>query len=558
MYGGNGVEAVFERFTDRARSVIVLSRDEAGRLNHDYIGPEHLLLGIVREGEGIGASALLSLGIGVRLDAVRARVAEISARGRELTPSHIPLSPSTKAVLEQAWRIMLQLGHTYVGTEHLLLALLHNEVAVQILDRLGAGREQVRAQVLTFINNGYLAPAPAAAPPPSAGSVPASPASPAPRIESTRRQQRIGYADLDLAIRSAGRGSLGVRVLNSPAGQTTETRFSLPWTEHELAATLTKIASRSGTGSQSRSSRAASVKAFGSRLYKVLFRGQIEAILLRSQSEATARGLGLRIRLRLTEAPELAALPWEFLYDAVRNRFLCLSERTPLVRFLDVPDPVRALNISRPLKVLVVISNPVNLVRLNVEQEWQRISNALAPLIRENVVEIHRLPQSTVAGLRRALRQDNWHILHFVGHGGFDPSVRDGLLAFEDEQHRSQLVTGEDLGVILYDHESLRLVVLNACEGARADGRDPFAGSAQGLLRQGIPAVVAMQFEISDKAALTLVAEMYTAISDGYPLEASVAAARKAIFTEGNQTEWATPVIYLRTDDGMIFNIQRR
>ncbi|MGO9916531.1 MAG: CHAT domain-containing protein [Isosphaeraceae bacterium] len=552
-----GAGSLFDRFTDRARNVIVLAREEAVRLNHDYIGPEHLLLGIVREGEGIGASALLSLGIGVHLDSVRAQVALISVLGREPSPAYIPFSPSMRAVLEESWRTVLQLGHNYVGTEHQLLALLHDEIVVQLLGRLGADREQVREQVLTIIN-GYMTSAPTVARPPSASTASVSPAIPAPNTEPAGRRQRVGYADLDLAIRGTGPGSLAVRVLNSPAGQTTETRFSLPWKERELEATLVKIASRSRMGGQINSPHAAAVKAFGARLYRALFKGQIEAILLRSQSEATARGLGLRIRLRLTEAPEVAALPWEFLYDAVRNRFLCLSERTPLVRFLDVPDPIRPPNISRPLKVLVVISSPVDLERLDVEQEWQRISTALAPLIRENVVEIHRLPQGTVASLRRALRQDCWHILHFVGHGGFDSSIRDGLLAFEDDQRRSRLVPGEDLGVILHDHESLRLVALNACEGARTDGRDPFAGSAQGLLRQGIPAVVAMQFKISDKAALTLATEMYGAISDGYSLEASVAAARKAIFTDGNQTEWATPVIYLRTDDGMIFNVQQR
>jgi CHAT domain-containing protein len=129
---------------------------------------------------------------------------------------------------------------------------------------------------------------------------------------------------------------------------------------------------------------------------------------------------------------------------------------------------------------------------------------------------------------------------------------------FEDEHGRGRAVSGQDLGILLHDHDTLRLVVLNACEGARTGQDDPFSGSAQGLIQQGIPAVVAMQFEISDSAAITLASEMYGAICDGYSLEAAVASARKTIFTDGNQTEWATPVLYLRTSNGILFNIGDR
>ncbi len=101
------------------------------------------------------------------------------------------------------------------------------------------------------------------------------------------------------------------------------------------------------------------------------------------------------------------------------------------------------------------------------------------------------------------------------------------------------------------------LVVLNACEGARSDPTDPFAGTAQSLIQQGIPAVVAMQFEITDPAAITFAHELYGAIADGYPLDAAVAEARKAIWANGNQVEWATPVLYLRAPDGRIFHLTK-
>ena len=124
----------------------------------------------------------------------------------------------------------------------------------------------------------------------------------------------------------------------------------------------------------------------------------------------------------------------------------------------------------------------------------------------------------------------------------------------EDEGGSSQAVSGEDLGTILHDHHSLRLVVLNSCEGARSSAANPFAGVAQGLVRQGIPAVVAMQFEISDDAAIEFSSSLYEALADGYPIDAAVGEARKAMFAARADTEWGTPVLFLRSPDGSLFD----
>lgn len=132
------------------------------------------------------------------------------------------------------------------------------------------------------------------------------------------------------------------------------------------------------------------------------------------------------------------------------------------MRFLDVPDPPRPLDVSTALRILVVISSPSDLGQLDAEQEWDRLTAALAPMIRDGAVEVHRLEQGTLAALRRALRQQNWNVLHFIGHGGFDTSIGDGVLILEDELHRSRAISGQDLGILLHDHDPLRLVVLNA------------------------------------------------------------------------------------------------
>jgi ATP-dependent Clp protease ATP-binding subunit ClpC len=147
---------VFERFTDRARRVVVLAQEEARMLNHNYIGTEHLLLGLVREGDGIAAQALVSLDIS--LEAVRQQVEEIIGQGQAAPGGHLPFTPRAKKVLELSLREALQLGHNYIGTEHILLGLIREGegVAAQVLQKLGADLSRVRQAVIQLLS-GYVA-----------------------------------------------------------------------------------------------------------------------------------------------------------------------------------------------------------------------------------------------------------------------------------------------------------------------------------------------------------------------------------------------------------------
>jgi ATP-dependent Clp protease ATP-binding subunit ClpC len=141
---------MFERFTDRARNVVVLAQDEARLLNHNYIGTEHILLGLIHEGEGVAAQALDLLGIS--LAAVRQQVEEIIGRGQQAPSGHIPFTPRAKKVLELSLREALQLGHNYIGTEHILLGLIREGkgVAAQVLVKLGGNLDRVRQQVIAL------------------------------------------------------------------------------------------------------------------------------------------------------------------------------------------------------------------------------------------------------------------------------------------------------------------------------------------------------------------------------------------------------------------------
>src|SRR5437868_5308473 len=147
---------MFERFTDRARRGVVLAQEEARMLNHNYIGSEHILLGLIHEGEGVAAKALESLGIS--LEAVRQQVEEIIGQGQSAPTGHIPFTPRAKKVLELSLREALQLGHNYIGTEHILLGLIREGegVAAQVLQKLGADLNRVRQQVIQLLS-GYTA-----------------------------------------------------------------------------------------------------------------------------------------------------------------------------------------------------------------------------------------------------------------------------------------------------------------------------------------------------------------------------------------------------------------
>src|SRR6201989_1635061 len=151
---------MFERFTDRARRVVVLAQEEARMLNHNYIGTEHILLGLIHEGEGVAAKSLESLGIS--LEGVRSQVEEIIGQGQQAPSGHIPFTPRAKKVLELSLREALQLGHNYIGTEHILLGLIREGegVAAQVLVKLGADLNRVRQQVLQLLS-GYQGKEPA-------------------------------------------------------------------------------------------------------------------------------------------------------------------------------------------------------------------------------------------------------------------------------------------------------------------------------------------------------------------------------------------------------------
>jgi hypothetical protein len=236
------------------------------------------------------------------------------------------------------------------------------------------------------------------------------------------------------------------------------------------------------------------VQEFGRRLFEFAFPPELRAHLLASQQQTSPR-----IRLRVGP-PELAALPWEFLYDPSEEEYLCLS--TPLVRYLDVPQPRRPLSVAPPLRILAMIARPDELDSLDVEHERRRLTDALAELEAVGRVQLSWVGGQSWWDLQNALEQGGWHIFHFIGHGGLDTMSGEGVLAFAAEDGGAHRLGATDLARLLAEQSSLRLVVLNSCDTARATATDRFSSTASTLMRRGIPAVVAMQYEITDPAAI--------------------------------------------------------
>ncbi len=365
----------------------------------------------------------------------------------------------------------------------------------------------------------------------------------------------MDYLDFDLHLAPAPNG-YRVRATNAQ-GASASADFVLPFAPYEIENLFLRVGRPRRGVRKIESPEMKAAKEFGGKLFDAVFTGEVFGMWRSSLNAAAQQSKGLRLRLRLSDAPGLSDLPWEFLYDKSLNRFVAPVIKTPLVRYLDLPTAIQPLQIALPLRVLVMIADASDYDALDVEREWKNLEMATQELRTRGVLTLERLEQATLMGLRRALRQSAPHIFHFIGHGKFDANEQDGVLIFKNEQGRGQRVSSQMLGQVFVNFDSLRLVVLNACEGARTSRDDPFAGVAPSLVQQEIPAVIAMQFEVSDDAAIKFAEEFYSALAAGDAVDTAVSHARSAILTDVNDLEWGTPVLYMRAPNGVIFDLKQ-
>jgi len=304
------------------------------------------------------------------------------------------------------------------------------------------------------------------------------------------------------------------------------------------------------------------LETFGKRLFATVFGPALQICWGRCLDQAHQAGKGLRLKLLLTDAPALAVLPWEYLYDSMQRQFVGLLPDVAIVRYPETPKHLDAAVVEEPLRILVVMASPADQHRLDLEQERRRIEEAFADLVRTRRVALEVLSHATWPSLRRRLTEPTGqelpcHVLHFIGHGGFDGERQTGVLLFESETGSSELVAGWMLEDVVRRHQSLRVLVLNSCYGAAGSAQDAFSGLAQGLTYHSIQAVVAMQLRISDMAAIEFSRWFYGALATGAPVDAAVAEARGRL-RDGFQLEWGMPVLFLRSADGDLFKLEAR
>ncbi len=293
----------------------------------------------------------------------------------------------------------------------------------------------------------------------------------------------------------------------------------------------------------------------GQQLFEAVFAERVYGRYTASLQEAARRGEPLRLVLRL-RAPELAALPWETMFDPEADEYLC--QREPIVRYVETAQPATPLPVNPPLRILGLVSAPRDLPKLDVAEEQRRLTDAIDHLRRHRQVELTWASAGTWPSLQEVLLDGHWHVLHFIGHGGVDRGV--GVLALEDDlTGQTNLVSSARFARLLHSCRPVpRLVVLNSCQSGEAAGDDLLSSTAAALVHSGISAVVAMQFVVTDPAALAFSRGFYQALAHNHPVDEAVRLGRIAIDgTSENTLEWVTPVLFLRTDEARLFSVIR-
>lgn len=297
----------------------------------------------------------------------------------------------------------------------------------------------------------------------------------------------------------------------------------------------------------------------GTELYRSIFQGQVRSLLDKSRGQLEiSPNLGLRLKIKIDPSDEetgaLADLPWELLCDGETEDFFALSRQTSLVRYLDVPRSSQPIPFTAPLRILAVGASPRDLPPLDLDEEIRHLEN----LNRSSagVVAVEVLSHASAGAVRQALAGDTFNVLHFMGHGAFDRVSGEGMLAFEGSDGTVDLVSGKAFATKLRDLRSLGVVMLNACNTARAHqaGVNPFRGVATALVYGGVPAVVAMQRPISDRAAIAFSTAFYRHLAIGDSIDEALTEGRQAIHSaKPEEFEWATPVLFLRMPEGNVF-----
>jgi hypothetical protein len=360
------------------------------------------------------------------------------------------------------------------------------------------------------------------------------------------------YLELDLVLDKTEEGCLA-QVRRSPAGQG-ETRFTNPFAAGELQRLWSQLGEVQRSG-LSLPEAAIIVREVGRRLFEAVFRGEVLGCLRASFDLAQVERAMLRLHIDLDTAPHLEYLPWEYLYNPEREEYMALAAASPLARYTGLQHRILPLKAPAPLRALVAVAGPSSYPKVAVDQEWLGLLDSVDFLGASGKLLVERLQKPTLLDLQRRLRQQEYHILHYIGHAVVDKQTGEGQLVFEDETGRSRLVNGQHLGALMRDHHTLRLVVLAGPTRTQvATEHRAFLAVARNLVRRGVAAVVAPQFAVPQPAWLVYMQEFYSRIANLEPVDMTVVEARRVMGQKAGGPFWGAPVLFTRCADGCLFN----
>jgi hypothetical protein len=291
-------------------------------------------------------------------------------------------------------------------------------------------------------------------------------------------------------------------------------------------------------------------RSIGKKLFPTIFQYEILERFTVVRQAARSADMGLRLQLDFEGSEELDDLPWELLFDSKSLGEFSVVRRVPSAGLTG--DPRQA----KPLRVLACFPCPVDLASFDVEREWEDLQRSLHSLIQRGTVALERLEEASEAGLRRALSQREFHVLHFVGYGHSSLRTRSGSIFLEAQQKSSRAVTAGYLATLLNQYPSVRLAVFYI--GGNDGVSNPFSETARTLVRKSMTAVVAMRHRLNSSSTVLFNQLLYASLELGLSIDQSVAKARQSLAEQSPEVNWDSPMLYMAPGDGRLFEVDRR
>lgn len=381
------------------------------------------------------------------------------------------------------------------------------------------------------------------------------------------------YENLEIELSRCCCGQREVRILESPVDRP---RAKLAIDDSDLAVLRAKVDRLDALilkkTYEHRSEARALATEVGRQLFELVAPGRVGNSLRESlrllEKSREERDVGSRLRFSFGQGasydPQLATLPWELICDPeTGDRFLAGDASTQMVRYLEISRKIKPLAAASPLRILAILASPTDQPEVDLKKQELSLRHAIDDTRGALELKVLKSPTlreatETLAAAQSAGRP--FHVLHFLGHGELT-AEGDGALYFETRERTQHVVRSQVLANQIAQYRDLRLVLLATCSGARLprrQGQNPFTGSASALIAANIPAVVAMQFNVSEDAAAGFTNAFYSQLAERRPLDEAVAQGRLRIMADDvDGLEWATPVLFLRSPSGVIFKTPR-